>query len=420
MSGLPAALGGEPRFEVLENGLSVCLLESPGTGLVSTVLCYRAGTLVEPRGQEGIAHFLEHMMFKSSASYGSGEIDRLTLSLGGSNNAFTSHDSTVYHFSFAKDRWEEALSIEADRMRGLELDRADVSTEAGVILEEIALHEADPWSALEQGVRAMSYAGHGYGRDILGRPETVAGIGEAELEAFHLRQYGPDNAVLIVAGDFGEGPFEKVRAAFGGLESRGSEMPQSSIGALARRAGRLERRRGDVARLVVAVPVPEATHPDHVPLRLLAAILGTGRSSRLSRLLVDELQLCLGVSCDVSETVEPGSMSIEAEVISGVSPAEVEERALTELMRLGREPAAREELERVRAIVHADWVFAHERVLEKALTLGLAIAQFDSDYLGRVSADLAVCGIERLFEVGRRYLESPSELVVGWSLPEEG
>ena len=152
MRSLPVVFGTEPKLEVLDNGLTVCLLDVPGTGLVSTVLLYRAGTLLEPEGREGVAHFLEHMMFKGSPRYPSGEIDRLTLSLGGDNNAFTSHDCSVYHFSFAQDRWEEALSIESDRMGALLLDPTEVATEAGVILEAAELKEllVVPWHFMGQ------------------------------------------------------------------------------------------------------------------------------------------------------------------------------------------------------------------------------------------------------------------------------
>src|SRR5207244_7983610 len=117
--------------------------------LVASVLYYRVGTRDEPAGRGGVAHFLEHMMFKGSARFGPGEIDRRTQALGGINNAFTSHDSTAYYFNFAADRWTEALTIEADRMAGLTLNPDEVASERQVILEEIAMYASEPWDALE-------------------------------------------------------------------------------------------------------------------------------------------------------------------------------------------------------------------------------------------------------------------------------
>ena len=109
------SLPGNIHLERLDNGLTVCLLTNRQAPVVTSALFYRAGTRDEPAGHGGVAHFLEHMMFKGSAHYGPGEIDRRTQALGGSNNAFTSHDLTAYYFNFAADRWAEALAIEVDR-----------------------------------------------------------------------------------------------------------------------------------------------------------------------------------------------------------------------------------------------------------------------------------------------------------------
>ena len=117
------------RTRQLSNGLEVCLVERSHVPVVATALCYRAGPLDERPGQEGLAHFLEHMMFRGSSGYGAGEVDRLTQALGGSNNAYTSHDCTAYFFTFARDRWTTALEIEADRLSGLTLDPAALEAE---------------------------------------------------------------------------------------------------------------------------------------------------------------------------------------------------------------------------------------------------------------------------------------------------
>ncbi|TNF74817.1 MAG: insulinase family protein, partial [Acidobacteria bacterium] len=144
----------------LSNGLTACVVEDRRTSLVTTALCYRVGTRDEPSSQGGIAHFLEHMMFKGSQRYGPGEVDRRTQALGGTNNAFTSHDCTLYEFSFASDRWVEALTMEADRMAALTLEEIEVDAERAVILEEISQAEDDPWDALEMEVRDRFYGDH--------------------------------------------------------------------------------------------------------------------------------------------------------------------------------------------------------------------------------------------------------------------
>ena len=143
---------GDVEVHQLDNGLTVALVYSDQAPIVSTVVWYRIGTAGEGKHEGGIAHFLEHMMFKGSRSYGPGEVDRTTQALGGVNNAFTSHDSTAYYFQFAADCWTTALEIEADRMVELRLDPDEVDHERQVVLEEIAMYESDPWDALERRV----------------------------------------------------------------------------------------------------------------------------------------------------------------------------------------------------------------------------------------------------------------------------
>jgi len=416
--------------------------------VVTTALWYRAGTRDEPPGHGGIAHFLEHMMFKGSARYGPGEIDRRTQALGGDNNAFTSHDATAYHFNFAPDRWREALAIEADRMAGLALDPEEVESERRVILEEIAMYEADPWDALEARVLAARFPGHAYGRPVLGTAGELRATGPAELAAFHRRFYRPSNAVLVVAGDVGDEAVDAVGRAFagvdgeaggpdGGPDGRGRPpgmgdppVPLPSGGARGARAdapeppngaARVERRQGEVARLLVALPAPPADRPEHAALRVAATLLGAGRASRLTRRLVDEDQLCQWIAADVGETAEPGSFTIAAELVPGVEPARVEDAVVEELAALagGDRPPTDDELARARRIAVADWVFAHEKVHQQALAAGFALSLFDLGYPEREMARVLEVDGPALGEAAARWLV-PARAVVGWSLPTEG
>ena len=156
-------------------------------------------------------------MFKGSARFGPGEIDRRTQSLGGSNNAFTSHDLTAYYFSFSADRWQEALAIERDRMTALTLDADEVASERQVILEELAMYRDEPWDALELAVQAELFPGHPYGVPVLGTEHDLASIDRASLADFHRRFYRPANALLVIAGDLGPETAQRVEAAFGDL-----------------------------------------------------------------------------------------------------------------------------------------------------------------------------------------------------------
>ncbi len=357
-------------------------------------------------------------MFKGSGRYAAGEIDRRTRELGGSNNAFTSHDSTAYYFSFSSEHWLEALDIEAERMDDLTLDPEEVDRERQVIEEELAMYESDPWDALDKAVHRVFFDDHPYGRPIVGKRKTLGAIDAEELRSFHREHYRPDNAVLVVAGAMGAEALARIEARFGDKEP----------GAPARRAlpepvrptcaDRVERRQGDVARLLLAIPSPGADDPDYAPLRLLLTALGGPRTSRLAAKLVEDDQLCVGVSCEITESTEPSMAVVAAELLPGVEPAVVEERVQAELARLLSEPPSTDELDRARRILVADWVFGVERIHQQALAAGLAVCLFDRDYPERHLARALDATPDDLARVAERWIRPRQSSVTGWSLPE--
>ncbi|MEA2560393.1 MAG: zinc protease [Acidobacteriota bacterium] len=413
VSALPVA----PRLERLANGLTVCLVENRQAPIVTSALFYRAGTRDEPAGHGGVAHFLEHMMFKGSARYGPGEIDRRTQALGGVNNAFTSHDATGYYFNFAADRWTEALAIEADRMANLTLDPEQVASERQVILEEIAMYDSEPWDALETEVQAQLFPSHPYGRPVLGTREELIATGREELASFHGSLYRPDNGILVLAGDLGPDAMDEVERALGwlppGAKPRQEVPPPVSPTSLVR----IERRKGEMARILLTVPAPAGSHPDHPALKLLVTVLAGGRASRLHRALVDEGQFCAWVSADLTESLDASQVTVAAEVVPGVEPARVEAEILRLLEETVSSPPGADELERARQITTADWVFGHERVHQQALSAGLALAVFDLGHLDRHLRLLMETEADRVQEVASRYLRPERGGVLGWSLP---
>ncbi len=421
------------HLQQLDNGLTLCLLHNHLSPVVATALIYRVGTRDESELEAGAAHFLEHMMFKGSERYGPGDIDRLTQSLGGSNNAYTSHDATLYYFTFAADRWQQALSIEADRMAGLRLDAEEVDSERQVIFEEIAMYEGDPWDALDQQVAAALYGEHPYGRPVLGTATSLTKIDSAALRSFHRRHYRPDNAVLVVAGDIDATAREAIEEHFGGL--RGSQPGGGQEGPAVGQSGaapgrrpvpprprvddgprRISRRQGDVARMILSLPIAAGSSPEHPLLALLVGLLGTGRSSRLHRILVDEGQLCAWVSAELQETLEPGQIQIALEVMPGVEPQRVEDRLLQELDTLRRHGPTADEVARARRVILADWVFAHDRVHQQAFFAATAVALFNPEHPWTYFERLQKATLEDLRQLAERRLV-PAAGVIGWSLP---
>jgi zinc protease len=410
-------LYGEVRRRTLASGLEVAAYSTGHVPLVSTVLWYRVGAAAEERSRAGAAHFLEHMMFKGSSGFGPGEVDRLTQALGGANNAFTGHDSTAYYFQFASDCWERGLDVEADRMRGLLLDPKEVDRERQVILEEIAMYESDPWDALERRVQALLHGDHPYGRAVLGTPAELASIGAEELRAFQRDFYCPANAVLVIAGDIGEQALDVAERRFGDLPSQ--PPARRAPGSPAPRGGlrRLQRRHGELPRLLWSVAAPAWGDPRHPPLRLLAQVLTEGKSSLLHRALVEEGQLCSWVSAELGAQLEPGALSIAAELLPGVLPERVEAELFRLLGAALDGGITAPELERSRRTYEADWIFGHERIHSRALTLASSLAHFDADFPRRYLERVLEADLDLVLGVGREVLRFDSG-VLGWSLPE--
>lgn len=173
-----------------------------------------------------------------------------------------------------------------------------------------------------------------------------------------------------------------------------------------------------MARLLLALPSPGADHPDYAPLRLLLTTLGGPRTSRLAVKLVEEAQLCVAASTEITETVEPSMSVVAAELLPGVAPVAVEECVVAELERLVSEPPDPREIEQARRLLVADWVFGMERIHQQALAAGMAASLFDHDYAARHLRRALDCSPERLAEVAAKYIRPRESSVTGWSLPE--
>jgi zinc protease len=186
----------------LGNGLEVVVLEDHRAPVVVHMVWYRVGAADEPPGKSGIAHFLEHLMFKSTETLESGEFSRVVAANGGTDNAFTSYDYTAYFQRVAADRLELMMEMEADRMVNLRLTPEEVDTERQVILEERNQRtENEPGALFSEQRNAAQYMNHPYGIPIIGWRHEMEGLTLEDAKAFYREHYAPNNAILIVAGD---------------------------------------------------------------------------------------------------------------------------------------------------------------------------------------------------------------------------
>ncbi|MFA9387733.1 MAG: M16 family metallopeptidase, partial [Methyloceanibacter sp.] len=190
------------REFTLPNGLHIVVIPDHRAPVVTQMVWYKTGAADEPQGDSGIAHFLEHLMFKGTERIPSGQFSKIIAKNGGEDNAFTNHDVTAYFQRVAKDRLGMAMEMEADRMANLRLTEEDVTTERDVILEERRSRvDNDPGSILQEQMMAALYRNHPYGTPVIGWEHEIEALDREDALAFYRRFYGPQNAVLVVAGD---------------------------------------------------------------------------------------------------------------------------------------------------------------------------------------------------------------------------
>src|SRR5436190_17072837 len=252
---IPPALATEDvRRTVLPDGLVLLTKEVHTSPIVTSMIWYRVGSRNEELGHTGKSHFLEHMLFKGTERFKKGEIDLLTLKNGGGNNAFTSHDFTAYYFNFASDRWNIALEIESDRMISCTFDREEFEAEKKVVIEELKTSLDSPWGLLMQELEAGAFKVHPYRNPVVGWLQDVERATVEQQQAYYRRYYQPNNAILVIAGDFEtDHVLARVSKAFGSIPA-GSPPSAMSLQEPPQRGERrlIVRWRSKVPRLSIA------------------------------------------------------------------------------------------------------------------------------------------------------------------------
>ncbi|MGR3290227.1 MAG: M16 family metallopeptidase, partial [Paracoccaceae bacterium] len=197
-----SAQAAEVTTFTLDNGLEVVVLEDHRAAVVVHMVWYKVGAADEPPGKSGIAHFLEHLLFKGTDDLAAGELSETVKKNGGSDNAFTSQDYTAYFQRVASDRLELMMTMEADRMRDLEMTTEDVATERLVVLEERGTRvDSDPGALFREQRNAAQYLNHPYGIPVIGWRHEMEQLNRDDAFAFYQKYYAPNNAILIIAGD---------------------------------------------------------------------------------------------------------------------------------------------------------------------------------------------------------------------------
>ena len=399
----------------LKNGMDVVVIEDHRAPVVTHMVWYRVGAADEPPGKSGIAHLLEHLLFKGTKNLEPGEFSRIVSANGGSENAFTSYDYTGYFQRVAADRLELMMTMEADRMRGLILTEEDVQTERDVVLEERnSRTENNPGALFSEQRMAALYLNHPYGVPIIGWKHEISALTRDDAFEFYKRFYAPNNAILVVAGDIDPTEVERLaKNHYGRLKpskgltarKRPSEPPQIA-------ARRLEYADSRVSQpyVIRTYLAPERNPGDQktaAALTLLAELLGgDGIGSFLGQRLQLDQKFALHVSAFYDGlSLDKSGFGLVIVPVEGISLREAEDAMDKVVAEFMETPLDQEHLMRLKAQIKASDIYARDsmqrlaRRYGEALTSGLTIADVNgwSAILEAVSEDEIKAAAKQVF-----------------------
>jgi len=403
----------EVRRTVLDNGLVVLTKESHTSPIVTSMIWYKVGSRNEELGHTGKSHFLEHMLFKGTDRFKKGEIDLITLKNGGGNNAFTSHDFTAYYFNFASDRWDIALEIESDRMVNCAFDPEEFEAEKKVVIEELKTSLDSPWGLLMQELEAGAFKVHPYRNPVVGWLQDVERATVEQQQAYYRRYYQPNNAVLVIAGDF---QTDQVLSRVSRLFAPIPAGPLPPVMQLEEPPQRGERRlivrwRSKVPRLSIAYHVPSIAHSDTYALQVLAIVLAEGKASRLYQRMVEREQSVTFVSAEFGEAKDPTLFHVRSEARGDHSIDEIEASIYGEFKDVVANGVTAAELDRAKHQMEAHFILSRERTLDQAILLGQMETIGSLDYIDSYIKNISSVTAEHLSEVCDRYLNENNRTV---------
>jgi zinc protease len=419
LTALAPQAGGATGLDVthftLGNGLEVVVIPDHRTPVVTHMVWYKVGSADETAGKSGLAHFLEHLMFKGTKKNPLGRYSQTVATLGGQENAFTTDDYTAYYQRIPRDRLKTLMEFESDRMTGLVLTDAVVKPELQVVLEEQNMRVANnPGARLGEAMEAALYLNHPYGRPVIGWRHEIEKLDRDGALAFYRRFYTPNNAVLVVAGDVTADEVKALAEETYGKVERVAEVPardrpKEPVQEAARTVTLADPRvtTPSLRRIYLAPSASTAAPGESEALDVLSSILGGGSNSRLYQTLVidKEIALNVGASYDgtaldyapfqVAVSPKPGTSLPQIEAAMDAVLAEVVDKGVTE-----------QELDRVKNTLIAQAAYAQDnqttlaRWFGAALMTGLTVEQVQAwpDRVHQVTA-------EAVRAAARRYLD---------------
>jgi len=411
------------KERTLTNGLKVFTLEDHTSPTVAIQVWYHVGSKDDPEGRSGFAHLFEHIMFKSTKNMKSEMLDRLTEDVGGFNNAFTADDVTVYHEVVPSNYLETLVWAEADRLSGLNVDDPNFKSERAVVQEEFRQnYVAPPYGKLNLLIEQKSWTVHPYRRPGIGNIEELDAATLENVRAFHATYYRPDNATLVIAGDFDQKQLDGwVDKYFGRIPKPNAPLPRVTAKEPARTAEKRFTEYGTnvpLPAIAVTYLVPPASSPDGIVLQVADAILSGGTSSRLYQSLVYKQQLAQDAVSYTDLREDASLFGLRVTLASDKKPEDAERSLFAEVKRLQDEAVTKAELDKAKNLLTTQQLGQREKNEDKALAIGNAAVRLGDPNrantdIGRLQAVTA----EDVQRVMKKYFTETNRVVITY-LPE--
>ena len=411
--------------KMLANGLKVIVMPDHRAPVVISQIWYKVGASYESGGTTGVSHVLEHMMFKGTKKYPTGEFNKIISRNGGEDNAFTSKDYTAYYQKLEKSRLKVSFELEADRMRGLLLLEEEFNKELMVVMEERRWRTDDkPQSLTYEQFQATAFDNSGYRNPTIGWMDDLKNMTIDDLSAWYQRYYAPNNATLVVVGDVeAEAVFQLAEQYFAPLKPFKIEATKPRIEKQQNGLKRVEMElEAKLPYLIMGYKVPVINTAEYAwepyALDVLAGILDGGDSARLSKELIRGSKIASSAGAGYSLDSRMQTLFLlDGVPAKGTSTAQLEQALLEQLEKIKTEPVAQDELDRVKAQVISSAVYEQDSMFYQAMKIGAAETvgigwQQDKKYVDNIRLVTA----EQIQQVANKYF-IPTTLTIATLKP---
>jgi zinc protease len=401
--------------KMLSNGLKVLLKEEHKAPVFTFQVWYKVGSRNEKLGTTGMSHLLEHMMFKGTKKYGPKTFSQTVQRNGGNDNAFTGKDYTAYFETFAADRIAISLDLESDRMQNLLIDPREFEPERKVVMEERRMRtDDDPTATMVEQMTAEAFIAHPYEWPVIGWMADIGNITRDDLYNHYRMYYAPNNATIVVVGDFDTRTLLPQIEKYFGTIPRGPAAPRVAAIEPKQLGERriIVKKQAELPAVFAGYHTPDLKHPDSYALEVLQGVLSSGKSSRLYKSLVYEKQVALYAGGDYDNVAnDPNLFYLYAGVMPGKSADEVEKSLYEEIEKLKNAPVTDDELQKAKNQIEASFIMGQDSVFYQAMLLGEYETVASWKLLEKYVANIRAVTKEDVQRVAKEYFSEDNRTV---------